>query len=444
MIVAKFGGTSVKDAEAMLRCCRLLQNHPSTRLVVVSATAGTTNLLEEMASLATQGQSVHQQLATLETRHVEMAQKLGAYEHVLQSLEELLHEARVLTEGMNLLKKGSPRSMDGLYSIGERLSSVLFTHAFNSLTPDQAQVFDARKVLITDDQFGHAEPLPTLIQEQTQRHLLPLLESETTFITQGFIGKTEEGVTTTLGRGGSDYSAALFAEAIQAESLAIWTDVPGIATTDPRITDQAKTLEEISFAEASELASFGAKILHPTTLWPTIRQKMPVYVGSSLEPEKPGTWIKQHCDHQPQVRALAVRRRQRLMTLTSPRMLNAYGFLARAFSILGNHKISVDLVSTSEISISLTLDQHIQLSPKLLTELETVADIQIEENFSLIALIGNKLFYTPGLAARCFKTMNHINIRLISQGASDHNFCFLVQDEFADETIKRLHQEFLQ
>ncbi len=447
MIIAKFGGTSMLDAKAMLTSAGVILKNPETSLVVVSATSGTTDFLIDMAHTATHSSwdVLNTKLQKLRDRHMQISKDLAGDVSLNQSLDELFLEVKTLVEGMYLLKESSKRSMDSLLSIGERLSSLLFTKALNNVLKSKkiAQTFDAREVLITDDQFGKAEPILEDIKKYCQQKIIPLI-SHNILVTQGFIGRTKDGVTTTLGRGGSDYSAALLAEGLEAKILHIWTDVAGIATTDPRITPKARPIAEISFNEAAELASFGAKILHPTTLWPAIRQNIPVFVGSSQESHLGGTWIRSSCDSKPKVRAIAVRRRQKLLTLSTVRMLNAYGFLAKVFTILGNHKISIDLVATSEISISVTIDQNVELKKELMQELESVAQVTVEDDLSLIALIGNHLFYTPGIAAKTFEAMNNINIRLICQGASDHNMCFLINGSDDNEAVKRLHRSFLE
>ena len=209
-------------------------------------------------------------------------------------------------------------------------------------------------------------------------------------------------MTTTLGRGGSDYSAAILAEGIHAAILEIWTDVAGIATTDPRLCEKARPIDEISFKEASELATFGAKILHPATLLPAIRKNIPVFVGSSFDLKAGGTWVRKEVSQTPLIRAMALRKKQVLVTLSTPEMLHAHGFLFRLFEIFNDHKVSIDAITTSEISVSVTLDDSALLNKKLITDLSKFADVQVEENLGLISLIGNNINHTPGLARRIF------------------------------------------
>ncbi|MDW3202539.1 lysine-sensitive aspartokinase 3, partial [Vibrio sp. 1865] len=337
---------------------------------------------------------------------------------------------------------------DHLVACGELMS----THILAQLMRERginAVRFDIREVLRTDDNFGRAEPNVEAIAQLAQEKLIPLC-LDSVVITQGFIGSDEEGNTTTLGRGGSDYSAALIAEGVKASGLEIWTDVPGIYTTDPRIAPKASPIPEISFSEASEMANFGAKILHPSTLVPALRHDIPVFVGSSKEPEKGGTWIRHQVESSPLFRALALRCNQTMVTLRSANMFHAYGFLAKVFEILAKHKISVDLITTSEISVSLTLDQTDtsggapQLPQAAREELEELCKVEVEHDLCLVALIGNKMSERKGYAKPVFGTLEDLNLRMICYGASPHNLCFLVNESVAKQAIQKLHTELFE
>ncbi len=329
------------------------------------------------------------------------------------------------------------------------MSSVLFTQALeNQLAQKKNDIravwFDVRDVLVTDDQFGKARPLLSPMRDLALLHLVPKLTENTCVVTQGFIGRTVAGATTTLGRGGSDYSAALLAEAVDANILEIWTDVPGIATTDPRLVPKAQVIAKISFDEASEMASFGAKVLHPATLLPAVRKNIPVFVGSSFEPEKGGSWVLEHIEEPPLVRAFALKKNQSLLTLSNPEMLHSHGFLLKIFEIFNEFKISIDTITTSQISVALTLDDATLLHNRdLLNRLEQVAKVEIEEGLALVSLIGNHMNYTAGLAQKVFDAIADINVRMIGLGASRHHFCFLVQEEKAAEAIRQLHHLFV-
>jgi aspartate kinase len=447
LVVAKFGGTSMGDAQCMLRSAKTALEHHA-RLIVVSATSGTTNQLIELASQAESGNWDNAQnlIQEIERRHTAIATELKLESEAQTNLANLISELESLAKGIYFLRDASPRTLDSVMSMGERLSSILFTRAVEltlaqNCLSQAAQWIDARSVLITDTRFGKARPL----LNETKQALTSKLNftSNHIYITQGFIGSTNDGHTTTLGRGGSDYSAALMAEAIQASALEIWTDVPGIATTDPRICPDAQSIAEISFAEASELATFGAKVLHPTTLWPAIRAHIPVFVGSSFDPAQKGTWIKAEVTETPKVRALALRGRQTLVTVTTPEMLHAHGFLAKIFNVFDAHSVSIDAISTSEISVAMTLDDSTLLNKNLIKDLEQFAEVRVEENLSLISLIGHNVNHTPGLAAQIFSTISDVNVRLICQGASLRNLCFLVSEDRGEDVIRRLHKAFI-
>nr|WP_240335005.1 lysine-sensitive aspartokinase 3 [Vibrio sp. LB10LO1] len=430
----------------MSRCSTIIENNPNTRLVVSSACSGVTNLLVELAN-GVQDQE----------HRAEVLQKLaGIHESILSQLEDateaaaevysILDTVTSLAEAASI--QASTKLTDHLVACGELMS----THILAQLMRERgvnAVRFDIRDVLKTDGNFGRAEPNVEAISQLAQERLVPLCQ-EYVVITQGFIGSDEEGNTTTLGRGGSDYSAALIAEGVKAAGLEIWTDVPGIYTTDPRIASKAAPIPEISFSEASEMANFGAKILHPSTLVPALRHDIPVFVGSSKEPEKGGTWIRHQVESSPLFRALALRCNQTMVTLRSANMFHAYGFLAKVFEILAKHKISVDLITTSEISVSLTLDQTDtsggapQLPQAAREELEELCKVEVEHDLCLVALIGNNMSESKGYAKQVFGTLEDFNLRMICYGASPHNLCFLVHESVSRQAIQKLHTELFE
>ena len=443
LIVAKFGGTSVADFEAMSRCADIILADPAIRLVVVSASSGVTNLLVDI------------------TKHADVAERFACYQGIeritlavlnrLDNPQQVAPEIEVILSALReLIENGAVYSgahKDEIQSFGERLSSVLFAQVLRERSAS-ALCFDARRVMRTDSRFGKGEPQINQISELCAVHLQPLL-ADNIVVTQGFIGADEIGQTTTLGRGGSDYSAALFGEALSASVVQIWTDVVGIFTTDPRLTEQARCIKEISFDEAAEMATFGAKVLHPATLIPAMRRNIGVFVGSSREPEAGGTWIAKDVKERPPYRAIALRKSQTLITVKSPAMLHAAGFLTRVFDILSRHQISVDLVTTSEISVALTLDEggmtsafNVSVEPAL-SELRSFCEVSVEQGLSLVAVIGNHLHSSKGITGDLFNTLERINMRLICHGASKHNLCFLVQDADAPGVVKQLHQNLV-
>lgn len=447
LIVAKFGGTSMADATAMLRSARVARQH-GAKIVVVSATSGTTNQLLELADKAVKGawEECEVLIRVIEERHLQIARELELTTNDAKQVDSVLAEMITLARGINLLRECSPRAKDQMQSIGERLSSLLFTSAMAKICENSGSVrwLDVRSILITDSQHGKAVPNIKKIANKCKKHLLNLRSEETVYVTQGFIGKDEHGVTTTLGRGGSDYSATLIGEGVAADLVQIWTDVAGIATTDPRICPNAKPIDTISFKEAAELAVFGAKVLHPTTLTPALRANIAVFVGSSYESEAKGTWIKKSTDATPLVRAMAIKRDQVLLTISTPKMMNASGFLANIFGAFAAHKVSVDAITTSEISVSMTVDATTLQNKDLLHDLKHFGDVAVEEKQALVSLIGNNINHTPGLGSKIFRALESINVRMICQGASKHNFCFLVGDQDGQEAVKRLHKEFIE
>lgn len=442
LIVAKFGGTSVADFDAMSRCADIIMAEPAIRLVIVSASSGVTNLLVDITKHTdiTERYACYQGIERITLAILNRLQQPGAVANVI---EQLLSALKELIEQGGAIFSGAHK--DEIQSFGERLSSVLFTQVLCERGAC-GLCFDARRVMRTDSRFGKAEPQILQLGELSAIQLQPLL-ADNVVVTQGFIGSDEIGQTTTLGRGGSDYSAALLGEALNAAVVQIWTDVVGIFTTDPRLTEQARCIKEISFDEAAEMATFGAKVLHPATLIPAMRRNIAVFVGSSREPQVGGTWIAKEVKDRPPYRAIALRKAQTLITVKSPAMLHAAGFLTRVFDILSRHQISVDLVTTSEISVALTLDEggmssafSTSVEPAL-AELRSFCEVSVEQGLSLIAVIGNHLHSSKGVTGELFNTLERINMRLICHGASKHNLCFLVQDVDAPAVVKQLHQK---
>ncbi|WP_419569787.1 lysine-sensitive aspartokinase 3 [Rheinheimera sp.] len=440
LIVAKFGGTSVADFPAMSRCADIVLADPAIRLIAVSASSGVTNLLVDITR-QTEVAARFEAYAGIEKITLAVLEKLQQPHAVAAEIETLLADLRNLIETGGAVYSGAHKDL--IQSFGERLSSVLFAQVLRERGA-KASAFDVRRVLRTDSRFGKGEPQVKEIAALADVHLKPLLADQL-IVTQGFIGADVTGQTTTLGRGGSDYSAALLGEALQADIVQIWTDVVGIFTTDPRLTSEARCIPEISFDEAAEMATFGAKVLHPATLIPAMRRNIRVFVGSSREPEAGGTWIAKQVEHKPAYRAIALRKSQTLITVKSPEMLHAAGFLARVFDILSRHQISVDLVTTSEISVALTLDEtpgsafNQNIEPALV-ELRSFCEVTVEQGLSLVAVIGNQLHSSKGVTGDLFSALEKINMRLICHGASRHNLCFLVQEEQAAKVVKDLHQ----
>lgn len=446
IVVSKFGGTSMGDAQCMKRSAQVSISQ-NAKLVVVSATSGTTNQLISLGNkaLSSDWTTLESQIKSIRDRHIGIGKDLNLEAGNQAALNGLFQELESIIKGVFYLKDLSLKALDALQSLGERMSSVLFTQALQNELPtgQKAILYDVREVLKTDGSFGKAKPMQVWINEHAPQFFSAVLQSKNIGVTQGFIGSTQEGHTTTLGRGGSDFSAAILAEGIQATTCEIWTDVTGILTTDPRLVKEAKVIDEISFKEASELATFGAKVLHPATLLPAIRKNIPVFVGSSFDANKGGTWVRKEVENQPLIRAMALRRKQVLVTLSTPEMLQAHGFLFHVFTIFNTHQVSVDAITTSEVSVSMTLDEAALQNKDLFAKLSEIAEVHIEDNLSLVSLIGNNIIHTAGLAKRIFESIPDINVRMICLGASRHNFCFLVKDSEAEDALRKLHKTFI-
>ena len=445
LTVAKFGGTSVATFEAMMRCAHIIKTYPNNKVVAVSASAGVTNHLVRLSQANVPAEEQLDIIAKIRTIQTNITQHLACEDRLNEEIFALLEELKAYAQAQSLNHCG--KISDAILSFGEQMSSRIFAQVLQAEGVN-GEYFDVRQIMKTNALFGKAVVDLAQLKTNTKTLLSPLL-SDKVIVTQGFIGQDDDGNTTTLGRGGSDYSAALIAEALDADDLSIWTDVVGIFTTDPRITDQARAIKEISFGEAAEMATFGAKILHPATLIPAMRKNIPVFVGSSKEPEKGGTLIKQTVESNPTYRAIAVRKEQTLVTVKSPAMLHASGFLAKVFAVLAKHELSVDLITTSEISVALTFDNPLGSTQALITkavveELEQLCEVTVEHGLSLVAVVGNELQMTKGVGKSIFDTMQGFNIRLICHGASANNLCFLVDEAEANTVVEKLHDSLFE
>ncbi|WP_026377526.1 lysine-sensitive aspartokinase 3 [Aestuariibacter salexigens] len=443
--IAKFGGTSVANHASMLNCAKIVLANPKTKVVVVSASAGVTNFLVELAHRPMTQQQIEQTIEQIEAIELAIFKALGEPQDVGEKLQELLQSLKEMAFHEELLHR--PDLQDALLSLGERMSSLLFAEVIVQLG-GAAQNFDVRKVLRTDSTFGQGTPQLEQIRELSAQLLAPEL-ADNIVVTQGFVGADSDGNTTTLGRGGSDFTAALLAEALDAATCEIWTDVIGVYTTDPRITDKARPLPELSFEEAAEMATFGAKVLHPATMEPALRQDIKVFVGSSKEPEKGGTWIVRDCEVEPAYRAITRRKEQVMVTVKTPEMMYAQGFLERVFAIIAKHKLSVDLVTTSEISVSFTLDNPPnsvaeRLNRETVDELKEICEVSVEHGFDLVTVVGNNMHSEKGVSSRIFAAVANYNLRMICFGANPHNMSFLVNEADSTEVVRDLHKQLFE
>jgi aspartate kinase len=439
MIVMKFGGTSVESSEAIRRVAGIVQARLERRpVVVVSAMGKTTNKLLAIASAATHGELDRALLQVEELRafHLQEAAGLGLDDTIRQHFAEL--EAWV--RGLAVMGELTPRATDAIAALGERLSSLVVAAAFRQQGMDTAHV-DARSVIITDRRYTQAAPLFTQTNARLQQ-VIPPLAARQVVVMGGFIGSTEEGVTSTLGRGGSDYTASIVGAGIGAEEIQIWTDVDGMLTADPTIFAGGHRVKVCSFAEAAELAYFGAKVLHPATVLPAIEKNIPVRILNSRRPESPGTLIvKDPPPSSNPIRSIACKRNITLMNIVSTRMLMAHGFLRRIFEVFDRFETPVDLLATSEVSVSLTIDNPRALEP-IRAELETFAEVSVLSNQAIVCLVGAHIGESGGVTARVFSALNGIQTRLVSQGASQLNLSLVVDAADLTTAVESLHREF--
>jgi aspartate kinase len=463
LVVMKFGGTSVQDATAIYRTASIVEGritNDQRPVVVVSAMAKVTDQLLAAAAAASQGDRTGALAISsrLRHRHVETAEKLLHKRHQdVETAEKLLPVERYgefepwiheqfdsldeILRGLAAVGELTPRTNDLVVSYGERLSSRMIAEAFLHQGIPAIHV-DARTCIITDAQHGKAIPNDALIEQRCEQHLRPLVNQGSVAVMGGFIGSTPEGATTTLGRGGSDFTGALIGGALRAEAIEIWTDVNGIMTADPRVCPDALRVKSISFEEAAELAYFGAKVLHPATILPAVQRNIPVLVLNSHNPENEGTRITALAPScKSPFKSIAAKRRLTIVDLVASRMLMSHGYLHAIFEVFDRHKCAVDMVSTSEVSVSLTVDSNERL-PEIAADLSKLADVKYEGRKALICLVGENIRGQNGIAAQVFQAIRHVNVRMISQGASEINMSFMIEEEDADEALRSLHAAF--
>ena len=448
MVVMKFGGTSVEDAAAMRRTEAIVAGRRGRGLqpvVVVSAMAKVTDQLLAAAACAGRDDRAGAIALSgrLRERHLGTAAELvggepldllrGQLDHEFDALDDLLR-------GIAAVGELTPRTNDLVVSFGERCSSRMVAALFEG---ELAGVHvDARTCVITDSHYGKAAPLEGPIETKLHALVLPLIAAGRVPVLGGFIGANEEGITTTLGRGGSDYTAALVGGGLHAGAIEIWTDVNGIMTTDPRICPDALRVKTISFEEAAELAYFGAKVLHPATILPAVQKSIPVWVLNSRNADNEGTKITAlAAGCASPFKSIAAKKRLTIIDIVASRMLMAHGFLKAVFDTFDKYQCAIDMVSTSEVSISLTVDSNEQL-PAICAELGRIADVKYEGRKALVCLVGEDIRGHNGIAGRVFSAISHVNVRMISQGASEINMSFMIDEEDVEEAVRSLHDTF--
>jgi len=443
MIISKFGGTSVADAAAIARTAEIVRSRLARRpIVVVSALAGVTNALLGIARQASEGNFISAVSSVQELRERHLREVDALLEHSVErneissEISVIFDELASLCEALSVLGFITARSLDAVAGMGERASSMLVAAAFRVRGIDAVHI-DARKVMITDANFGKAEPQSDAIAVAARAIVAPLVHDAKVPVMGGFIGASVDGITTTLGRGGSDYSASLIGAALQAESIEIWTDVDGMLTADPRVVPCARPIEQIRFDEASELASFGAKVLHPATIAPAVRLGIPVWIYNSHNPAGHGTRITFDAPRRA-VTAIAAKRDTTILRVATGRMLFQHGFLRRVFELFDEHSVSVDVVATSEVSVSVTVDDTAPLDV-LLGALRQIGDVSVERRRAIVSVVGSGIADDAAAMGAVLRALGHRRIHMLSLSASAINLTILLDDADAPDAMRALH-----
>ena len=444
-IILKFGGTSVGDAEAIGRLLRHVSaaQQRGRVVVVVSALSGITDKLLQLATAAAAGDeaSADSGLAELRDRHIRVAREVaGGPDDLMEFLDRQLGELRGLLHAVCTLKDASPRTRDAIAAFGELLSSRIVEAACQAAGLPAVWI-DPRRVLVTNDTFGCALPLMEDTTAAAAQHLSTVMDAGGIPVLGGYIGATSSGVTTTLGRGGSDYAAAIVGAALDASEIQIWTDVDGMMTADPRVVPSTRLVPRLSFEEASELAYFGAKVLHPSTILPAVAKSIPVRILNSRRFDGGGTLITATSPVDEPLAALACKRHITVIDITSSRMLMAHGFLRRVFEVFERWRTPIDVVTTSEVSISVTIDDDRRLDD-LTEELSTFAEVRVEREMAILCAVGDGLRREPRLAARILGSLEQFPLRMVSQAASRRNVTVVLQDAAAAAAMVHLHDTF--
>ena len=449
LVVMKFGGTSVEDPAAIARTAAIVAGRVALGkqpVVVVSAMAKVTDQLLRAAAASEKGDRAGALAISekLRVRHRDTAAQLVSNStELIEFIDQEFDSLDEILRGLAAILELTPRISDLIVSYGERISSRIVAAAFIEQGINAAHV-DAREVIVTDSHFQKAAPLDALIEKRASEMLLPLIHLGQVPVVGGFIAANEAGITTTLGRGGSDFTGALIGGALEAEAIEIWTDVDGIMSADPRVCPDALRVKVISFEAAAELAYFGAKVLHPATILPAVKKNIPVLVLNSRNAACEGTRITSLAPRcRSPFKSIAVKKRLSIIDVVASRMLMTHGYMKEIFTIFDKHKCAVDMVSTSEVSVSLTVDSNDNL-PALAADLGQLADVKYEGRKALICMVGDDIRGQNGMAAQVFSAIRHINVRMISQGASEINMSFMIDEDDADEAVRSLHATFFQ
>ncbi|MEE2638589.1 MAG: lysine-sensitive aspartokinase 3 [Acidobacteriota bacterium] len=446
MIVMKFGGSSLTTSDALTRVSGLVAERVSRQpVVVVSAMGGTTDVLVSAVgySIAGNRQAARRQVAAIRDDVLHAAAPvLSEIEPLERLIDRHCDEIESSLEALAVVgSTGDGALTDAILSHGERISSRVITQLLTQQGVDAVHV-DARDVLVTDDRFTEASPQYEPTNAQLAKLVRPRVEAGQVVVMGGFIGRTADGRVSTLGRGGSDFTASIVGAGIGANEIQIWTDVDGVMTADPTVVSDARPLRELSFAEASELAYFGGRVLHPSTVLPAIECDVPVRVLNSRKPEVEGTLIMASCPPtEMTVKSIASKRGITVIDIRSTRMLMAHGFLAAIFEVFDRFETEVDVVSTSEVGVSLTIDRTDRLE-KVVSALRSFAEVSYAGGQAIVCLVGESLDRTPGVAARIFSALRTINVRMVSQGSARTNVSLVIDERDVDQAVNALHTTF--
>ncbi len=444
-VVMKFGGTSVRDADAIRRLADIVRRESRPRLVVVSALAEVTDALVELSSTARGGEplALTEIVGALRTRHLALVEQLipaAEQATMVTAVDHACAELQRLVSAVGVVQELSARSADAIHAFGEELSSRLVAASLHAAgTP--ASWIDSTTLLITDQSHGRAQPLIDPTARQLNEQVMPLMDAGIVPVVGGFVGATDQGVVTTLGRGGSDYSAAVFGAILDAAEIQIWTDVDGILTADPRLVNDARLVPRLTFAEASELAYFGAKVLHPATIQPAVAKDIPVRILNSMSPDGRGTEVTAHATGNAPVTAIASKRGLTIIEVTSARMLMAHGFLRRLFEVFDRFETPVDVVTTSEVDVSITIDDDHRLD-ELVAELSTLGEVKTEPHMALLCVVGETLNQDRTLFPQVVGSLGGVACRMVSQSASRTNLTFVIREADLPTALNRLHSHF--
>jgi aspartate kinase len=446
VVVMKFGGTSVEDEAAIRRLITIVQSRSRSQqpVVVVSALARVTDQLLEAGRAAANGRlgAALAAVRDIYVRHERLADSLvgeSAYGALDRQLRSDFRALELLLLELEATGKLTLKSQDQLLGFGEVFSSRLVKEALSEAAVEAAHV-DARTCIITDAKHGQANPVWDVTNENLQQALAPLLQAHCVPVLAGFISSTLDGVATTLGRGGSDFTAAIVGAALNASRVEIWTDVDGVMTTDPKLCPDARVIRKMSFDEAAELAHFGAKVLHPATLAPAMREDIPVYVLNSRKPDWNGTEILAHPDTAPRVRAITAKRNVAAVEVELPRGMDSE-LLSSVFAAFDQHSCPVDVMATSQHRVSLLVPCASAL-PQIASELKDLAEVKWENHKALVCLVGENIRRQPEVASRVFGAVSDMDVRVLCQGASDRTISFLVEEGKVEEAVQRLHRLF--